>query len=243
MGQSDGYNQFIRIAGTVRHSSVDGPGIRYVVFFQGCPHHCPGCQNPDTHDFHAGTETTVQSVLEELSQTRFLDGVTLSGGDPLAQAAGAREIARAAHKMGLSVWVYTGWTFEEILAGEAGEEAKRALREIDILVDGRYVEELNPRKHRGQISSGSPGSPLAAQVSTASDNKDRLAPKTQLSAVNEPSMQPFNGRDTDILYCTDSGTDTQSCKYRGSLNQRLIDVQASLQQGKILLYSDEYVIV
>ena len=104
-----------RIAGTVRHSSVDGPGVRYVVFFQGCPHHCPGCQNPETWDPEGGEETTAEELAEEMRATRYLDGITLSGGDPLLQPSALMVLADAAHEKGLSVWCYTGWTFEALL--------------------------------------------------------------------------------------------------------------------------------
>lgn len=134
-----------RIAGTVRHSSVDGPGVRYVVFFQGCPHHCPGCQNPETWDPAGGEETRVENLIEEMRGTRYLDGVTLSGGDPLLQPEAVREIADAAHAEGLTVWTYTGWTFEDLLAGKAGEKALEALEHIDVLVDGPFVEALCSR--------------------------------------------------------------------------------------------------
>ena len=161
-------NTVCRIAGTVRHSSVDGPGVRYVVFFQGCPHHCPGCQNPETWDPDGGEQTTAEELIEELSRTRYLDGITLSGGDPLLQPEAAAAIADAAHAKGLSVWCYTGWTFEALLKGAAGEGAAEALRHIDVLVDGPFREDLLSKE----------------------------------------------------------------CIFRGSKNQRLIDIPASLEAGK-----------
>ena len=77
--------QTVRIAGQVKHSAVDGPGVRYALFLQGCPHGCKACQNPETHDPLAGTERDVDEVIEEILSTRFLDGITLSGGDPLVR--------------------------------------------------------------------------------------------------------------------------------------------------------------
>ena len=131
-----------RIAGTVRHSSVDGPGVRYVVFFQGCPHHCPGCQNPDTWDPEGGEEASLEDLVEELRATRYLDGVTLSGGDPFLQPEAAMAVADAAREMGLTVWAYTGWTFEALLGGAAGERARELLRHLDVVVDGPFQKEL-----------------------------------------------------------------------------------------------------
>ena len=72
----------VRISGVKKHSSVNGPGVRYVLFFQGCPHNCPGCQNPETHDPMGGTEQDTADVIREILQTKYLDGLTFSGGDP-----------------------------------------------------------------------------------------------------------------------------------------------------------------
>ena len=77
----------LRIAGLTKESVVDGPGIRFVVFVQGCPHHCPGCHNPETWDFTAGKELTVDELFAQIKDTRLLQGVTFSGGEPFAQAA------------------------------------------------------------------------------------------------------------------------------------------------------------
>ena len=76
----------LRIAGTVNDSIVDGPGIRFTVFTQGCPHGCPGCHNPQTHDFSGGTVTDTDELLEKIKSNPLLDGVTFSGGEPFAQA-------------------------------------------------------------------------------------------------------------------------------------------------------------
>lgn len=132
----------VRIAGRRKHSSVNGPGVRYVLFMQGCPHGCPGCQNPETWSMTGGREYDTGAVISEITATRYLDGVTLSGGDPLAQPGPAALIAGACRAAGLNVWCYTGWTFEEIMAGAAGPEAVKALEQIDVLVDGPFVREL-----------------------------------------------------------------------------------------------------
>ena len=132
----------VRISGLKKHSSVNGPGVRYVLFFQGCPHHCPGCQNPETHDPVGGTECEISEVVQEILQTKYLDGLTFSGGDPLLQPEAVIEIAAAAKNAGLNLWLYTGWTFEQIQNGAAGEKAKEALTQLDVLVDGPFVEKL-----------------------------------------------------------------------------------------------------
>lgn len=127
-----------RSAGVIRHSAVNGPGVRYVLFFQGCPHHCRACQNPETWDPHAGREADTDAVIADIFATRYLDGVTLSGGDPLYQPEAAAAIAKACQARGLSVWAYTGWTWEAIQAGRAGRAAI-VLPYLDVLVDGPFV--------------------------------------------------------------------------------------------------------
>ena len=107
----------LRLAGVIRESIVDGPGWRFVVFAQGCPHHCPGCQNPQTHDFAGGYDSKVGNLIAELRKNPLLSGVTLSGGDPFAQAEPFAVLAAEVHKLGLNVITYTGWTYEQIMDG------------------------------------------------------------------------------------------------------------------------------
>lgn len=123
----------IRIAGIVNDSIVDGAGIRLTVFTQGCPHHCPGCHNPGTHDPNGGRVVDTDEIIAMMDANPLLDGVTLSGGEPFEQALACSLIAEAAHKRGLNVWCYTGWTYEQL--------AKQPLlSSIDVLVDGAYVQ-------------------------------------------------------------------------------------------------------
>ncbi len=155
----------------VNDSIVDGPGLRLAVFMQGCPYDCPGCQNPQTHDPMGGREADTEEVREKLKRNPLLDGLTLSGGEPLMQPEAARELAAMAKEMGLNVWCYTGNTFENLLK-EAKPAVLEALRQIDVLVDGPFI---------------------AAQKSL------------------------------DLLF-------------RGSKNQRLVDVPKSLEAGKAVLW-------
>lgn len=128
----------MRIYGLVQDSIVDGPGLRFVCFVQGCPHHCPGCHNPDSHDPNGGTEMTTDEVIEQMLANPLTDGLTLSGGEPFDQAEDCLAIARAAHAHGLNVMAYTGWTYEHLL--QDGSEAQKALlSEVDILVDGPFL--------------------------------------------------------------------------------------------------------
>ena len=106
----------IRLASDIQTDSiVDGTGIRAVVWTQGCSHNCPGCHNPGTHDFKGGEEVDVDDVKEVLSELEFQDGVTFSGGDPFFQPAACAELAEHVQKLGMNVWCYTGFLFEDLL--------------------------------------------------------------------------------------------------------------------------------
>ena len=128
----------MRIANTVSDSIVDGPGLRFTVFTQGCPHHCPGCHNPETHDPAGGREVSVAELAEEMGKNPLTDGLTLSGGDPFCQAAECAALARLAHEKGLNVWTYTGYTYERLLEGDL-PGALELLEQTDVLVDGPFL--------------------------------------------------------------------------------------------------------
>ena len=129
----------VKLAGTVSDSIVDGVGIRYTIFTQGCPHHCPGCQNPKTHDFAGGSEMDTNALLARVLENPLLSGVTLSGGEPFCQAAPLASLAHEVHAHGMDVWAYTGYTLEDLQ--RKNERAVDALLgEIDVLVDGAYEE-------------------------------------------------------------------------------------------------------
>jgi anaerobic ribonucleoside-triphosphate reductase activating protein len=135
----------MRIAGVIPESIVDGPGIRYVVFTQGCPHRCPGCHNPKTHDPSGGYEIDPEELaanfLRAAAENPLLDGVTISGGEPLTQARGLLPLADAVRELKLNLWLYTGYTIEE-LADRGDENETELLKRVDMLVDGRYEEGL-----------------------------------------------------------------------------------------------------
>lgn len=128
----------IKIAGTVNDSIVDGPGLRFTVFVQGCSHRCPGCHNPQTHDTNGGKETDTEMLIAQMKKNPLLSGLTLSGGEPMEQPGACYELAKAAHEMGLNVWCYTGYTFEELF--NKRDEAQVALVDsVDVLVDGPFI--------------------------------------------------------------------------------------------------------
>lgn len=163
----------IRLASELQIDSVvDGTGIRTVIWTQGCGHHCPGCHNPNTHDFDGGFEKDVEELIEEIHELEAQTGITFSGGDPFYQPEACAIIAKSAHKCQLDVWCYTGFTFEELMAmSKKNTIILDFLRQIDILVDGRFIME----KH------------------------------------------------------------SYNLKFRGSSNQRIIDVKASLQNNRVII--------
>ena len=128
----------IRIYGLVEDSIVDGPGYRLAVFTQGCPHGCPGCHNPESHDFSGGKLMDTGEIIGRFDGNPLMDGITLSGGDPLCQPEACLELARAAHQRRLTVWCYTGYTWEA-LQKEADPVRMALLREVDVLVDGPFL--------------------------------------------------------------------------------------------------------
>lgn len=163
----------LRIAGIEPESFVDGPGIRFSIFTQGCSHHCPGCHNPQTHDFDGGHDISLAELLSMIEENPLLDGVTLSGGDPMFQAEALVPLAREIKERGMNLVIFTGFTFERLMAmKDEKPEMLELLTFADILVDGPFI----------------------------------MAER-----------------------CLD-------LKFRGSKNQRLIDVQASLSAGRAVLH-------
>lgn len=129
----------IRLAADLQMDSiVDGEGLRTVIWTQGCSHACVGCHNKGTHEFDAGALVEVDFIKEELDQLVSQDGITLSGGDPFFQPVACKEIAHHAKEIGLSVWAYTGFTYEEIMKNKKQREL---LEYIDVLVDGKFEKD------------------------------------------------------------------------------------------------------
>lgn len=160
----------IRIAGLVPESFVDGDGIRFAVFMQGCLRNCAGCHNPETHALDGGRLIETNDIITAIKKNPLLDGITLTGGEPLLQVEAANELACAVKNLGLNVWCYTGYTFDELPT-----EAETLLENIDVLIDGAFVEHL---------------------------------------------------RDLEL-------------QFRGSSNQRIIDMNKTREQNKIVLWSKE----
>ena len=136
-------NTFIRLAADLQEDSiVDGPGLRTVIWTQGCGHHCEGCQNPQTWDFNGGGLVPVDMVLSAIDELEYQKGITFSGGDPMYQPEACNIIAKYARKKGYDIWVYTGFTYEELLdLSKKKPIYKEFLKNIDVLVDGPFIME------------------------------------------------------------------------------------------------------
>lgn len=145
----------IRLFGTAPDSIVDGPGLRYAVFVQGCTHGCPGCHNPGSQPACGGEVRRIDELMAEIAANKLTQGVTVSGGEPFEQAAASAEIARHAHDLGLNVWTYTGYRYEDLtaltedaaasprLAAVDPAGAAALLNATDVLVDGPFVQALH----------------------------------------------------------------------------------------------------
>ena len=165
----------MRIFGLVQDSIVDGPGFRFSCFVQGCPHNCPGCHNPDSHDPAAGYETSVEEIASQLLKNPLTDGLTLSGGEPFAQPEDCLALAKIAHKHNLNVWSYSGWTFE-FLRDQGSDAQKALLAELDALVDGPFLQaerslSLPWRGSKNQRLINVPASLAAGEVVIIPDEK------------------------------------------------------------------------
>ncbi|MDO5352703.1 MAG: anaerobic ribonucleoside-triphosphate reductase activating protein [Succinatimonas sp.] len=161
-------NTFLRIAGAVSESIVDGPGIRYTVFTQGCPFRCKGCHNPQAQTLNGGIDVKLSILYEEIKSDPLITGITFSGGEPFIQPTPLTVFAKFLRDAGYNLWSYSGYTFEKLV-----NDKKRLalLEQLDVVVDGPFM-------------------------------------------MNKKSMM---------------------IDFRGSTNQRIIDVQASLKTGKVIL--------
>ncbi len=157
----------ISILSIVHDTMVDGPGFRTAIYCAGCPNHCPGCHNPQSWDIQNGTKTSTDEIMKEIMSDPFAN-VTFTGGDPMFQPEGFKELAQEIHKASnKTIWCYTGYKFENL---QKNPQQLALLQQIDVLVDGPFIEAL---------------------------------------------------RDKDLFF-------------RGSSNQRIINVRKSLESGKVV---------
>lgn len=156
-------NPFIRVAGIVDGTSVDGPGLRTSIYTAGCAHECPGCHNPSTWPFDAGDVYTAGRLLQRIDANGF--NVTFSGGDPMYQADALLPLAEAIKQRGLTLWCYTGFLYEQLLHMPA---QAALLNHIDVLVDGPYIADLRDPDLRFRGSSNQRLIDVAASLATGS---------------------------------------------------------------------------
>lgn len=123
----------VRVISIVDGTSVDGPGLRTSIYLSGCSHHCPECHNPETWDAAAGEEMTFDDIMARIDENDF--DVTFSGGDPLFQVERILPLVRMIHDSGRNIWLYTGYTFEQV---KASPRLSAILPYIDVIVDGRF---------------------------------------------------------------------------------------------------------
>lgn len=129
----------IRLSGIINESIVDGPGLRFVVFSQGCPHKCKGCHNPQTFDINGGYDMDTSDILKEVKKNPLISGITFSGGEPFLQAEQFSDLAKKSRSLGLNIMSYTGYVFEDLLKKlHIRNDWKKLLENIDILVDGPF---------------------------------------------------------------------------------------------------------
>lgn len=140
----------ISLLDILEDTTVDGPGFRTTIYCAGCPNHCPGCHNPQSWDISNGHPVEIEDILKVILADSFAD-VTFSGGDPMFQPESFTELAKAIRqRSNKNIWCYTGYLFEDLLR----HPAQRALLEqIDVLVDGRFIEALRDEELRFRGSS------------------------------------------------------------------------------------------
>lgn len=143
------YNKRLKVAGIIEESIVDGPGIRFVLFVQGCNHKCEGCHNSHTQEFNGGEYMLVDDILEKICENPLLDGVTFSGGEPFEQADVLSILAEELKQLGYHLITYSGYKYEEI-EKKASENLDwyNLLKNSDILIDGRFESEKRNLKLR-----------------------------------------------------------------------------------------------
>ena len=140
----------ISILEIVEDTTVDGPGFRTSVYSSGCPHHCPGCHNPQSWNIENGHAVEIEEILKVILADPFAD-VTFSGGDPMFQPEGFTALAKGIKQYSnKNIWCYTGFLFEILLQNPA---QKALLEQIDVLVDGRFIEALKDEELRFRGSS------------------------------------------------------------------------------------------
>ena len=167
----------MRLSGITPESLVDGPGLRYVIFTQGCMHQCPNCHNPDSWDINAGREFTVKEIIRRLKrQKKTIRGITFSGGEPFLQAGELAQVAAAARLTGWDTVTYTGFTYEELTElAKIDSGIPELLSASDILIDGRYIQK---KRNTSLLFRGSSNQRIIDMNETRKNGKITMWEKT-----------------------------------------------------------------
>lgn len=144
---------YLNLMGYVDESEVNGPGCRAVLWVQGCLRECPGCFNPDSWSFEVNQLMSVEAIAQRILSNPRHEGVTFSGGEPFWQAPALAQLARIVKAAGLNVMSFTGFTLERLRSSYAPAGAQELLDELDLLVDGPYVESLAINSPNSLVSS------------------------------------------------------------------------------------------
>ena len=144
VSEKNSKNDFtLRLLMTYKETIVDGVGLRYSLYFAGCSHACPGCHNEYSWNPKHGNLLTyekLEEIAKEINENTLLDGITISGGDPLFNPVDMLKVLKfLKEKTKKNIWLYTGYTLEEVLEDEL---RRKCLEYVDVLVDGRFVKEL-----------------------------------------------------------------------------------------------------
>jgi len=133
----------LKVSGIIEESIVDGPGLRFSVFTQGCPHCCPGCHNPGTHDFDGGYEMDIDEIFRRFKANPLLSGITFTGGEPFCQPEPLYHLGKKVKAMGKTIVLFSGYTWEQLIEKSHQEIYVKQLLSIgDILIDGPFIEAL-----------------------------------------------------------------------------------------------------
>lgn len=234
----------INLYGAVPDSIVDGPGLRYAVFVQGCSHGCPGCHNPESQSREGGTLTTTDAVLAEIRANGLVRDVTLSGGEPFEQAAACAHLARQLKAEGYGVWTYTGYLWEDLvrIAESAAKEVAK-----DAATAGDAAQDLAPAHGAAFADDAAPAKGIvpadgALLAHDATPIDDTASAHGSAPAGSASQLDPAAVRDlldnTDVLVDGPfvESLKSLSLKWCGSSNQRLVDVAATRAAGRVVVW-------
>lgn len=224
------YGMPVRMYGTVDDSIVDGPGLRFSVFVQGCSHRCPGCHNAESQPACGGYADTVGHVCELIAASSSVTGVTLSGGEPFEQPEACLAIARWCKARGLNVWAYSGYLYEDIAAGRVPRDA--AVRGD---VGSAMAEEGELAGERGEATAAEADKPFDPVVSQEAASR----PGSAMQAVRSAAQELLEVCDVLVDGPFIQAQRSYDLRWKGSQNQRVVDLRKTKRAGRVMLWGTE----